>query len=193
MSSDILSGEALWAAYVSGQSKRPAPVQRRKVQSTALHNTSSASPFLSSVEMWTDGGCSPNPGLGGWAVILRANGGQEREFSGAEPDTTNNRMELMAAIQGLERLTRPCLVTIHTDSEYLERGVSSRLPGWIAAGWRTASKKLVLNRDLWERLIEAMRPHQVVIRWTKGHATDAMNIRADRLVSTARFHASRNV
>ncbi|MCG7364198.1 ribonuclease HI [Roseomonas sp. ACRSG] len=143
--------------------------------------------------MWTDGGCSPNPGLGGWAVILRASGGQEREFSGAEPGTTNNRMELMAAIQGLERLTSPCLVTIHTDSEYLERGVSSRLPGWIAAGWRTASKKPVLNRDLWERLIEALRPHQVVIRWTKGHATDAMNIRADRLVSAARLQASDRV
>jgi ribonuclease HI len=111
-------------------------------------------------------------------------------LSGFEADTTNNRMELMAAIQSLEALSGSCTVDLYTDSQYLAEGASTRLPVWIAAGWRTAKKTPVLNRDLWERLIRAMRSHTVTVRWTRGHAGDAMNIRADRLATAAREAAA---
>ncbi len=136
------------------------------------------------VEIHTDGACSGNPGPGGWAAIL-AWKGREKELSGAEPATTNNRMELLAAIRALEVLKRPMRVRIYTDSEYLRRGMSEWLAGWKRRGWRTAGKKPVKNRDLWERLDELCRRHEVEWRWLKGHAGDPLNERADRLAREA--------
>jgi ribonuclease HI len=138
---------------------------------------------LNRVEIWTDGACSGNPGPGGWGVILKF-GDKVRELSGGEPHTTNNRMELSAAISALEALTRPCGVELHTDSQYLRLGVTQWLKGWKRNGWRTADKKPVKNDDLWHRLDEAASRHEVEWRWVKGHAGEAMNERADEL---ARF------
>ncbi len=136
------------------------------------------------VEIHTDGACSGNPGPGGWAAIL-AWKGREKELSGAEPATTNNRMELLAAIRALEALKRPMRVRIYTDSEYLRRGMSEWLAGWKRRGWRTAAKKPVRNRDLWERLDELCHRHEVEWHWLKGHAGDPLNERADRLAREA--------
>ena len=136
------------------------------------------------VEIHTDGACSGNPGPGGWAAILVWKG-RRRELSGAEPETTNNRMELMAAIRALEALKRPMRVRIFTDSEYLKRGMSEWLEGWKRRGWRTAAKKPVRNRDLWERLDELCRIHEVEWHWLRGHAGDPLNERADRLAREA--------
>ncbi|GBD42218.1 Ribonuclease HI [bacterium HR39] len=136
------------------------------------------------VEIHTDGACSGNPGPGGWAAILRWRG-HERELSGAEPETTNNRMELTAAIRALEALRRPVRVRLFTDSEYLRRGVTEWLPRWKARGWRTASGKPVSNRDLWQRLDELMRRHEIAWHWVEGHAGDPLNERADRLARAA--------
>ncbi|HFD16319.1 MAG TPA: ribonuclease HI [Rhodospirillales bacterium] len=136
------------------------------------------------VEIHTDGACSGNPGPGGWAAILVWKG-RRRELSGAEPETTNNRMELMAAIRALEALRRPMRVRIFTDSEYLKRGMSEWLEGWKRRGWRTAAKKPVRNRDLWERLDELCRIHEVEWHWLRGHAGDPLNERADRLAREA--------
>ena len=137
------------------------------------------------VEIFTDGACSGNPGPGGWGTILRikkAEGeNRERELSGGDPATTNNRMELMAAIQGLEALKRPCRVRLFTDSIYVRDGVTKWIHGWKKNGWRTADKKPVKNVELWQRLDAALKPHQVGWHWIKGHAGHAENERADQL------------
>jgi ribonuclease HI len=138
------------------------------------------------VEVWTDGGCKPNPGPGGWAAILRY-GETERELSGAEPDTTNNRMELTAAISALEALKRPCRVVLHTDSEYVRNGVTRWVAGWVRNNWRNAARDPVANMELWQRLLAAAKPHQIEWKWVRGHAGDAMNERADRLATAARM------
>ena len=137
------------------------------------------------VEIWTDGGCKPNPGPGGWAAILRY-GETERELSGADPATTNNRMELTAAINALEALKRPCRVVLHTDSEYVRNGVTRWVAGWVRNNWRNAAKDPVANMELWQRLLAAAKPHQVEGKWVRGHAGDAMNERADKLATAAR-------
>ena len=136
------------------------------------------------VEIFTDGACSGNPGPGGWGAILRYKG-VEKELSGAEPETTNNRMELMAAIAALEALKEPVEVDLHTDSEYLKKGITEWLPQWKARGWKTAAKKPVKNADLWQRLEAAMAPHRVHWHWVKGHAGHAENERADALAREA--------
>ena len=132
------------------------------------------------VEIHTDGACSGNPGPGGWAAILRWRG-RERVLSGGEPETTNNRMELTAAIRALEALKRPSRVRLYTDSDYLRRGMSEWLPRWRARGWRTADGKPVKNRDLWQRLEALSRRHRIEWHWLRGHAGDPLNARADRL------------
>ena len=137
------------------------------------------------VEIWTDGGCKPNPGPGGWAAILRFRG-VEKELSGAERMSTNNRMELTAAATALEALKRPCRVILHTDSEYLQKGITQWLAGWIRRNWKNTAGDPVANMELWQRLIAAAGRHQVEWRWVRGHAGDAMNERADRLATAAR-------
>ena len=132
------------------------------------------------VEIHTDGACSGNPGPGGWGAILSF-GDREKELNGGEPHTTNNRMELMAAISALEALKRPCHVDLHTDSEYLRNGITAWIHGWKKNGWRTADKKPVKNVDLWKRLDAALAHHDVRWHWVKGHAGHAMNERADQL------------
>jgi len=132
------------------------------------------------VVIYTDGACSGNPGPGGWGAIL-ISGEHERELWGGDGATTNNRMEIMAAIQALEALKRPCKVELHTDSQYLRTGISEWLAGWKARGWRTASKSPVKNEDLWRRLDEARQRHDVDWRWVKGHAGHELNERADGL------------
>jgi ribonuclease HI len=140
------------------------------------------------VEAWTDGGCKPNPGPGGWAAILRY-GTAEKELSGADPATTNNRMELTAACAALEALTRPCKVVVHTDSEYVRNGITRWHAGWVRRNWRNAAGDPVANMDLWQRLLAAAAPHAVEWRWVRGHAGDAMNERADVLATLARESA----
>jgi len=137
------------------------------------------------VEVWTDGGCKPNPGPGGWAAILRY-GETEKELSGAEAATTNNRMELTAACAALEALTRPCRVVIHTDSEYVKNGITRWHTGWVRRNWRNAAGDPVANMDLWRRLLDAVASHEIEWRWVRGHAGDAMNERADALATRAR-------
>ena len=137
------------------------------------------------VEIWTDGGCKPNPGPGGWAAILRFRG-NERELSGAEPATTNNRMELTAATEALTVLKRPCRVILHTDSEYVRNGVTRWHTGWVLRNWRNAAGDPVANQDLWRRLLDATAQHDIEWRWIRGHAGDAMNERADALATQAR-------
>jgi ribonuclease HI len=132
------------------------------------------------VKIWTDGACSGNPGPGGYGAILQF-GDREKEVSGGELATTNNRMELMAAIVALETLTRPCAVDLLTDSQYVRNGVTQWLAGWKARGWKTADKKPVKNVELWRRLEEAFERHDVAWHWVKGHAGDEMNERADAL------------
>jgi ribonuclease HI len=135
------------------------------------------------VVIHTDGACSGNPGPGGWGAILRY-GEHVRELYGGEPgETTNNRMELMAAIRALEALTRPSVVVLHTDSSYLRNGILSWLPNWKRNGWRTADKKPVKNADLWQRLEAAIHQHEVQWLWVKGHAGDPGNERADQLAN----------
>lgn len=140
------------------------------------------------VEVFTDGSCLGNPGRGGWGVLLRYRG-VEKELSGGEPDSTNNRMELMAAIQALEALKRPSQVRLSTDSAYVKNGITQWLPRWKANGWRTAAKKAVKNQDLWERLDAALASHQIEWRWVKGHAGDPDNERVDKLARTAAENA----
>jgi ribonuclease HI len=132
------------------------------------------------VEIFTDGACSGNPGPGGWGAILRYKG-HEKEFSGAEPHTTNNRMEMMAAIAALEALTRPSTARIHTDSQYLHDGITRYFKQWQARGWKTADKKPVKNLDLWQRLAAALERHKVEWRWVRGHSGHPENERADKL------------
>jgi len=136
------------------------------------------------VELFTDGACLGNPGPGGWGALLRA-GSRERELSGGEPMTTNNRMELMAAIAGLEALTRPCEVVLTTDSQYVKLGVEQWIARWQANGWRTSDRKPVKNQDLWERLVRACAPHGIRWHWVKGHAGHAENERVDALARDA--------
>ena len=130
----------------------------------------------------TDGACSGNPGPGGWGAILDYNG-TRKELSGGEADTTNNRMELMAAIMALEALNRPCRVDLHTDSKYVMDGITQWIRGWKARGWKTADKKPVKNEDLWKRLDAARSRHDVKWHWVKGHAGHVLNERADGLAN----------
>ncbi|MAQ71399.1 MAG: ribonuclease HI [Alphaproteobacteria bacterium] len=133
-----------------------------------------------SVEIYTDGACSGNPGPGGWGAVLRYKG-HEKELSGGELETTNNRMELLAAIKALETLTRSCKVDLYTDSVYVQKGISEWLSGWKAKDWKTASKKPVKNKDLWQELDQMVSKHQVTFHWIKGHAGHPENERADSL------------
>ena len=142
------------------------------------------SPARPRVSIFTDGACKGNPGPGGWGAILRA-GGKERELNGSEPHTTNNRMELQAAISALNALTRPCEVDLTTDSVYVRDGISKWVHGWQKNGWKTADKKPVKNNDLWQALLAAARPHEVRWHWVKGHAGHAENERADTLANEA--------
>jgi ribonuclease HI len=132
------------------------------------------------VVIYTDGACRGNPGPGGWGAIL-ISGQHEREFCGGDLATTNNRMELMAAIQALEALKKPCKVELHTDSQYVMKGITEWVRGWKARGWKTAAKDPVKNEDLWRRLDEARQRHDVDWRWVKGHAGHELNERADEL------------
>jgi ribonuclease HI len=135
------------------------------------------------VEIYTDGACSGNPGPGGWGALLRWNG-SEKEMSGGERETTNNRMEMMAAIRALESLKRTVPVDLYTDSTYVRDGITKWLPGWKSNGWRTAAKKPVKNQDLWQRLEAALQDHDVKWHWVKGHAGHPENERADALART---------
>jgi ribonuclease HI len=136
------------------------------------------------IDLITDGACSGNPGPGGWAAILRT-AEHEKELSGGEPATTNNRMELMAAIRGLTALKQPSAVTIHTDSRYVMDGATKWMKNWKKNGWKTADKKPVKNEDLWRALEAALAPHDVTWRWVAGHAGHEMNERADALARAA--------
>lgn len=139
------------------------------------------------VELYTDGACSGNPGPGGWAYVLKhPASGTEREKSGAEPDTTNNRMELMAVIEGLSALTRPSRVELYSDSQYVLNGLKEWMKAWKSRGWKTADKKPVKNRDLWERLDELAASHDVRFHWIRGHNEHPENERCDRLAVAAR-------
>ncbi|MBA3670381.1 MAG: ribonuclease HI [Sphingomonas sp.] len=132
------------------------------------------------VEMFTDGACRGNPGPGGWAALLRM-GDKEREIAGGEVLTTNNRMELKAAIAGLNTLKSPCRVEIHTDSNYVRDGITRWIHGWLKNGWRTADRKPVKNADLWQELLDAVEPHRVEWHWVKGHSGHPENDRVDAL------------
>lgn len=136
------------------------------------------------VEIFTDGACSGNPGPGGWGALLRFKG-TEKELSGAEAMTTNNRMELMGAIAALEALTRPSRVVLTTDSKYVMEGITKWVAGWQARGWKTAAKEPVKNQDLWERLLAATKRHQVDWKWVKGHNDHPENERVDQLAVDA--------
>jgi ribonuclease HI len=136
------------------------------------------------VTIYTDGACSGNPGPGGWAALLQFKG-REKELSGGEALTTNNRMELTAAIKALEALSRPCAVDLYTDSQYVRLGVTSWIKGWKARGWKTADRKPVKNEDLWRALDAAQSRHEVTFRWVRGHADDPLNHRVDALAVAA--------
>ncbi len=136
------------------------------------------------VEIFTDGACRGNPGPGGWAALLRY-GTSDRVVTGAEPETTNNRMELLAAIEALECLTRPCRVVLCTDSQYLRQGITEWMPRWRRNGWRTSRKTAVKNRDLWQRLDSAARAHEIDWRWVRGHSGHAENEQVDRAANAA--------
>ncbi len=136
------------------------------------------------VELFSDGACSGNPGPGGYGCILRC-GVKVKEMSGAEPETTNNRMEMTAAIVGLETLKRPCDVVITTDSQYLVKGMTEWINGWVKRGWKNSKKEEVLNRDLWERLLELSRVHRVQWNWIRGHNGHLENERCDELARQA--------
>ncbi|WP_185985229.1 ribonuclease HI [Aureimonas mangrovi] len=144
------------------------------------------------VEIFTDGACSGNPGPGGWGAIL-VHGETRREMSGGEAMTTNNRMELLAAIESLSALKRPCAVDLHTDSQYVRNGITKWIHGWKRNGWRTADRKPVKNSELWQRLDEERGRHEVTFHWVKGHAGHDMNERADELAreGMAPFKANR--
>ncbi|MBQ0219109.1 ribonuclease HI [Alcaligenes faecalis] len=134
------------------------------------------------VDIWTDGACKGNPGLGGWGALLR-HGAREKAICGGEANTTNNRMELMAVIEALKALKRPCQVRVHTDSQYVQKGMNEWLPGWKARGWRTADKKPVKNADLWQELEQQAAKHELTWLWVRGHAGDPGNERADQLAN----------
>ena len=134
--------------------------------------------------MFTDGACKGNPGPGGWGTLIRM-GDKERELSGGEPQTTNNRMELLAAIRGLEALKRPCRVTLHTDSMYVRDGITKWIHGWRLNGWRTSDRKPVKNAELWQLLCAAAEPHRVEWKWVRGHSGHPENERCDKLACDA--------
>lgn len=145
---------------------------------------------LPHVEIATDGACKGNPGAGGWGAVIRS-GTRERELSGGEPASTNNRMELTAAIRALQELKRPCRVTLSTDSRYVMDGLTKWIHGWRKNGWRTADKKPVKNAELWQELVAAAEPHRIEWVWVKGHAGHPDNERADKLASDAAVSARR--
>ena len=142
------------------------------------------------VEIATDGACKGNPGPGGWGALIRS-GAHEKELSGGENPTTNNRMELMAAIRALEALTKPCRVTLSTDSKYVMDGLTKWIHGWQRNGWKTADRKPVKNADLWQELLAAAAPHKIEWKWVRGHNGHPENERADRLASDAAMAAGR--
>lgn len=144
------------------------------------------------VTIYTDGGCRGNPGPGGWGAVL-IYGGSEKDLYGYEDETTNNRMELMAAIQALEILKRPCKIDLTTDSQYVRQGIMTWMEGWKARGWKTASKKPVKNQDLWQRLDEASKKHDIEWHWVKGHTGHEGNERADDLANRAMDEKSGNI
>ncbi|WP_380931685.1 ribonuclease HI [Sphingomonas qilianensis] len=146
---------------------------------------------MSRVEIATDGACKGNPGPGGWGALVRA-GDKEKELSGGEKLTTNNRMELTAAIEGLNALKRPCRVTLSTDSRYVMDGLTKWIKGWQKNGWKTAAKQPVKNADLWQALLDAAKPHRIDWVWVKGHAGNADNERVDKLASDAAVKAGRS-
>ena len=137
---------------------------------------------MEKVEIFTDGACKGNPGLGGWGALM-VTGEHKKELFGGERDTTNNRMELRAVIEALNALTRPCEVVVHTDSQYVQKGISEWIHGWKARGWKTAAKAPVKNVDLWQALDAAQARHQIQWRWVKGHAGHAGNEAADALAN----------
>ncbi|MGS0743744.1 ribonuclease HI [Glaciimonas sp. GG7] len=137
---------------------------------------------MDKVEIFTDGACKGNPGTGGWGALL-ISGGNEKELFGGERNTTNNRMELQAVIEALNALKKPCEVTVHTDSQYVQKGISEWIHGWKARGWKTAAKAPVKNVDLWQALDAAQAQHQMHWRWIKGHAGHVGNERADQLAN----------
>jgi ribonuclease HI len=139
---------------------------------------------LKKVTLYTDGACSGNPGPGGWACVL-IYGEHEKELSGGAAETTNNRMEMTAALEGLKILKRPCKVEFYTDSNYLKDGVTQWLAGWKKRGWKTATKKPVKNQDIWEQLDQVIQAHQIEWHWVKGHAGDEYNERCDELAREA--------
>lgn len=143
---------------------------------------------MKKVTIWTDGACSGNPGIGGWGALL-CYADNKKEIFGGEQDTTNNRMEMMAAIKALECLKSSCDVTLHTDSKYLQKGMNEWLNGWIKKDWKTASNKPVKNKDLWLNLIDLKKKHNITWQWVKGHAGDPGNEEADRL---ARLYIEQN-
>jgi len=145
---------------------------------------------LTLVHLATDGACKGNPGPGGWGAVIRA-GDKEKELSGGEKLTTNNRMELTAAIKGLEALKRPCHVILSTDSRYVMDGLTKWLAGWQRNGWKTAARQPVKNADLWQELVAAAAPHRIRWEWVKGHAGHPENERADKLASDAAIAAGR--
>jgi ribonuclease HI len=147
-------------------------------------------PELTKVEIATDGACKGNPGPGGWGALIRS-GGTEKELSGGEKMTTNNRMELMAAIEGLRALKRPCRVTLSTDSRYVMDGLTKWIKGWQKNGWKTAAKQPVKNAELWQALLDAAKPHRIDWVWVKGHAGHPDNERCDKLASDAAVLAAR--
>ena len=138
--------------------------------------------MIDSVIIYTDGACRGNPGVGGWGVILSYKG-KVKELCGGDKDTTNNRMELMAAIQALEALTKPCAVKLYSDSSYVLKGITEWMPNWKKRGWKTASKQPVKNVDLWQRLDTAITQHDIEWKWVKGHSGDKGNDRADALAN----------
>ena len=144
--------------------------------------TNHDSPVTQVVDIYTDGACKGNPGVGGWGALMRS-GGRSRELFGGEPATTNNRMELMAVIRSLEALKKPCRVRLHTDSQYVQLGISKWIHGWKKNGWRTADRKPVKNADLWRELDELAARHDIEWLWVKGHAGHEGNERADALAN----------
>ncbi|MGE5475408.1 MAG: ribonuclease HI [Bacteroidales bacterium] len=154
-------------------------------------NTPEKNSSENAVELYTDGACSGNPGPGGWGCILRFKG-VEKELYGGENPTTNNRMEMLAVLSGLNALTRPCTVEVYTDSEYVKKGMTEWLRGWKARGWKTADKKPVKNDDLWKALDEAAARHRVSWHWVRGHAGHPENERADELARRGAQEAKAN-